>query len=285
MIRLISRSEGIHELLLHRLCERTGLYAAAGLEVELVDGRGPRWRAVSGEENAATLAVGGVVAEWLHGDRDWRVDFVATARPLVWIAASRPLDDVPSLRGARVGTPRLTHMPSVFLRVVLARHGLHLGSDVVAVEVDDRPDRQRLLETGAVDAALVGPEGLSAHGDDCGALFLGDHIEFPTVGLASRPGADRKEVDELAAVFAAGLQRLRSAGDGAVIAAMRGIDPLVTEAAARFTSQRIATSWGGPEWATEGRLGDVALVAEAIGATVRDTSDLRRFLHAWIAPS
>lgn len=280
MIRLVYRSHSIHELLLHQVCVDLGLYASAGLEVALVDGTGPSWKVESVTDAAATVAVGGVVAEWLRGDAGWRIDLVATVRPLMWVVGTSAVTSVDDLVGLRVATPRLADMPTLFLRLLLGRHGYALGKDVQAVECDHRPDRQRLLQEGAVDAALLGPEGLPADAAaGPGVLYVGDHVEYPTVGLASRKGLDAAEASALADAFRSGVARMLA--DPAVgVAAMRALDPQVAvPSAERVLRDVIAVHWRPPAWSTTDGLGDVPAVAAALGVPMPTPDAVRRFFQ------
>ena len=289
MIRLIYRSISIHELLLHEVCEQAGLYEAAGLEVEHADGTGPRWKVASADPAAATVAVGGVVAEWLRGDEDWRVDFVATVRPLMWLVGGAalpvPVTSVADLLGRRVAIPGLRDMPTMFLRLLLQRHGYDITTDIEPVEVAHRPDRLRLLQEGEVDVSLLGPEGLAptASGALPPALYVGDHVEFPTVGLASRPGLDRGEAAALAAVFASAVALMRD--DVALgVAAMQAVEPQVSPAVAELVLRGVvAEHWQPSLWPASGSLGDVPAVAASLGVAMPPPDAARRFLHDWAA--
>jgi ABC-type nitrate/sulfonate/bicarbonate transport system substrate-binding protein len=281
VIRLIYRSLSIHELLLHEVCGQAGLYRDAGLEVVLEDGAGPRWKEAAADERATTVAVGGVVADWLRGDDAWRIDLIATVHPMIWVVGTEAMPTVHDLVGRCIATPPRSDMPSVFLRVVLERHGYALGTDVELVEVGHRPDRQRLLEAGEVDAALLGPEGLALPGAP-GALYLGDHLEYPTVGLASRPGVAPEEAAALAGAQIEALRILRTDADAAC-AAMRAIDPQVSVAVARRVVRDVVEPcWTGPDWARRGGTGDVAAIAAALGVEMPAPAVVTGFLHGWV---
>jgi len=287
VIRLIYRSISIHELLLHEVCEQAGLYVAAGLEVEHADGTGPKWKVASADPAAATVAVGGVVAEWLRGDEGWRVDFVATVRPLMWLVGSSavPVTSVADLLGRRVAIPGLRDMPTMFLRLLLQRHGHDIATDIEPVEVAHRPDRLRLLQEGEVDVSLLGPEGLSptASGALPPALYVGDHVEFPTVGLASRPGLDRGEAATLAAVFASAVALMRD--DVALgVAAMQAVEPQVSPAVAELVLRGVVREqWQPATWPASGNLGDVPAAAAFLGVAMPPPDAARQFLHDWAA--
>jgi ABC-type nitrate/sulfonate/bicarbonate transport system substrate-binding protein len=282
MVRLIHRSVSIHELLLHRVCERAGLYADAGLDVVVEDGAGANWRSLSARPDAATVAVGGVVAEWLRGDRAWQIHFIATVRPLIWVVgARRPIRHVDDLVGCRIATPPMSDMPSVFLCLVVERHGRAVGRDVQFVEAQRRSDRRRLLGRGEADAALLGPEGLALQGGPADALYLGEYVEYPTVGVAARPGLDPDVSAALAAAHRDALRMIKS--DPALAAdAMLDIDPDVTGPVADYVSRAIMPNdWTADEWARAGGLGDVVSVAESIGAPLGSTDEAHQFLHGW----
>jgi len=283
MIEIIHRSHGIHEAALHELCVQGGIYHDAGVDVELVDGTGPRWRTAAAAPAAATVAVGGVVADWLRGDRDWNVHFIATVKPLMWVVGTTSADGAPGLAGRRIATTDRGHMPSLFLRLVLERHGLDPDSDVEFVEVRDRPDRLRLLERGDVDASLLGPEGLALAGERFSSLlYVGDHVEFPTVGFAARPGLDASVAAAIAGAMAIGLDRMRSDTEAAV-SAMRVVEPdLPSEVARAVAADVIAPDWNGPAWAASGNLGDVAALAAMVAADPAPDDELRRLLHGWV---
>jgi ABC-type nitrate/sulfonate/bicarbonate transport system substrate-binding protein len=280
VIELITRSHGIHESALHELCQRQGIYRQAGIEVTLVDGTGPAWRSASRSESAATVAVGGVVADWLRGDSAWNVHFVATAKPMMWLVGRPTPAAIRGLAGRRIAIPDRNHMPSLFLRLVLERYGLDMESDVELVEVRDRPDRLRLLEAAEVDASLLGPEGLGRPGDHFHPLvYIGDHIEFPTVGFAARPGLDAQLAAAMTAAMADGLERLRT-DEEAAIDAMQAVEPDVPAAVARHVlADFVRPDWTGPAWTASGSVGDVPALARMLGLDVPPDDELRAFLQ------
>jgi ABC-type nitrate/sulfonate/bicarbonate transport system substrate-binding protein len=286
VIELITRSHGIHESALHELCVQVGLYRAAGVEVELVDGTGAAWRTASASPTAATVAVGGVVADWLRGDKTWNIHFIATAKPMMWLIGTPSSTTVENrvlgLIGRRIATPDRNHMPSLFLRLLLERHGLDATTDVEFVEVRDRPDRLRLLESGDVDASLLGPEGLALTGDRFHTLlYVGDHVEFPTVGFAARAGVDPADASRVKAAMLAGLDRMGTDEDAALLA-MQAVEPdLPPDVARRVVADVIRPDWTGPAWSASGSLGEVAALAALIGIAPPPEDQLQSFLHAW----
>ena len=284
MIEVIHRSHGIHETVLHELCRQQGLYEAAGVDVMLRDGTGARWATASVSPAAATVAVGGVVADWLRGDRAWIVHFVATVKPMMWVVGTGGGDSVHDLPGRRIAAPNLNQMPSLFLRLMLERHGYDIATDVEVVEVSDRPDRLRLLESGQVDASLLGPEGLGLGASGLEPLvYVGDHIEFPTVGFAARPGLRLEVASTIATAMGVGLERLRS-DEAAAVTAMRAVDPQVPQDVVRTVFRDvIGPDWGGQAWAVSGALGDVPALARLLEVELEST-ETRRFLHGWTVP-
>ena len=174
----------IHELLCHFIAERGGFYAAAGLDVKLVD----TTFTPDDKLPAADYFQVACGAAAFSRDIPFRVVLAAVTRPMFWLYGAAGTDGVEQLAGKCIATYPPLAPPYWFNRVALRNHGLDPDSDVELKPVRDDTLRLGLLRAGAVDAALISsaisPVTVQGLGLDVLSL-VGDEIRFVTSGIAT----------------------------------------------------------------------------------------------------
>ena len=174
----------IHELLCHFVAQRGGFYAAAGLDVKLVD------TTFTPDEKLPVADYFQVACGAAAFSRDiaFRVFLAAVTRPMFWLYGSAGTEKVEQLAGKRIATFPPLAPPYWFNRIALRNHGLDPDKDVELKPARDDAIRLGLLREGAVDAALISsaisPVTLQELGLNVLSL-VGDEIRFVTSGIAT----------------------------------------------------------------------------------------------------
>ena len=174
----------IHELLCHFVAQRGGFYAAAGLDVKLVD------TTFTPDEKLPVADYFQVACGAAAFSRDipFRVLLAAVTRPMFWLYGSAGTEKVEQLAGKRIATFPPLAPPYWFNRIALRNHGLDPDTDVELKPARDDAIRLGLLREGAVDAALISsaisPVTLQELGLNVLSL-VGDEIRFVTSGIAT----------------------------------------------------------------------------------------------------
>lgn len=174
----------IHELLCHFVAVRCGFYESAGLDVRLADtsfipdDRLP-------EANYFQVAC---AAALLSRNVRFRVFLAAVARPMFWLYAAEGIKSVEQLAGKRIATFPPQAPPYWFNRIILRKHGLDPGNNVMLKPARDDAIRLGLLREGAVDAALISsafsPVAIQRLGLNL-LTMLGDELTVVTSGIAT----------------------------------------------------------------------------------------------------
>ena len=184
----------IHELLCHFVAKRCGFYAAAGLDVRLVDTTFTPDDKLP-DADYFQVACG---AAFFSRSVPFRVFLAAVIRPMFWLHGSAGTDTVEQLAGKRIATYPPQAPPYWFNRIALRNHGLDPDSDVELKPTRDDALRLGLLREGAVDAALissaVSPVTLQRLGLNTLTL-LGDEIRFVTSGIATTEKIAQEDPD------------------------------------------------------------------------------------------
>ncbi len=174
----------IHELLCHFVAQRGGFYAAADLDIKLVD------TTFTPDEKLPVADYFQVACGAAAFSRDiaFRVFLAAVTRPMFWLYGSAGTEKVEQLAGKRIATFPPFAPPYWFNRIALRNHGLDPGTDVELNPARDDAIRLGLLREGAVDAALISsaisPVTLQELGLNVLSL-VGDEIRFVTSGIAT----------------------------------------------------------------------------------------------------
>lgn len=174
----------VHELLCHFVAKRGGFYAAAGLDVKLVD------TTFTPDEKLPVADYFQVACGAAAFSRDipFRVFLAAVTRPMFWLYGSAGTEKVEQLAGKRIATFPPLAPPYWFNRIALRNHGLDPDTDVELKPVRDDTLRLGLLREGAVDAALISSVVSPVTVQELGLNVLslvGDEIRFVTSGITT----------------------------------------------------------------------------------------------------
>ena len=138
-----------------------------------------------------SAAVNGIIQTIVRG-APAKILACAVDRPLQSFVSKKDIRSARELKGKKVGGSTPGGTASLMADMALKHFGLEPGRDVAVVPL--RGNRVAALESGAVDAALLGvPENIIAV--DRGyneLLFLGDIVNFPQNGF----GASVKKIQE-----------------------------------------------------------------------------------------
>ena len=138
-----------------------------------------------------SAAVNGIIQTIVRG-APAKILACAVDRPLQSFVSKKDIRSARELKGKKVGGSTPGGTASLMADLALKHFGLEPGRDVAVVPL--RGNRVAALESGAVDAALLGvPENIIAV--DRGyneLLFLGDIVNFPQNGF----GASVKKIQE-----------------------------------------------------------------------------------------
>jgi len=176
-LKLGFRAFDPHELLVHFLAERAGVYTELGLDVSLVDLR------AGDRPHDAAVACGSALFAALDG-APIRIRLIASRAPLFWLYGHRSELADARIAGYPPGTP-----PARFLAFALPESATLLSAR-------DDAARLALLRSGAADCALLSSATPPSRLMDIEPLFcLADRVAVPTTGVAARvgegPGVDR----------------------------------------------------------------------------------------------
>ena len=174
----------IHELLCHFVAQRGGFYAAAGLDVRLVDTTFTPDDRLPGADYFQVAC--GAAAFSQHVS--FKVYLAAVTKPMFWLYGSAGTESVEQLAGKCIATYPPLAPPYWFNRIALRNHGLDPDNDVELKPARDDAIRLGLLREGAVDAALISSaiSPVTIQGQGLNVLSLvGDEIRFVTSGIAT----------------------------------------------------------------------------------------------------
>ena len=184
----------IHELLCHFVAERGGFYAAAGLDVRLVDTTFTPDERLP-DADYFQVACG---AAYFSRTVPFRIFLAAVTRPMFWLYGSVGTTAVEQLAGKQIATYPPLAPPYWFNRIALRNHGLDPDNDVELKPARDDAIRLGLLREGAVDAALISsaisPVAIQQLGLNTLTL-VGDEIRFVTSGIATTEKIAQEDPD------------------------------------------------------------------------------------------
>ena len=184
----------VHELLCHFVAQRGGFYAAAGLDVRLVDTTFTPDEKLP-DANYFQVACGAAV---FSRSVRFRIFLAAVTRPMFWLYGTAGTDSVEQLAGKRIATYPALAPPYWFNRIALRNHGLDPDNDVELKPARDDAIRLGLLREGAVDAALISsaisPVAIQQLGLNTLTL-VGDEIRFVTSGIATTEKIAQEDPD------------------------------------------------------------------------------------------
>ena len=174
----------VHELLCHFVAQRGGFYAAAGLDVRLVD------TTFTPDDKLPVADYFQVAcgAAAFSQNVSFKVYLAAVTKPMFWLYGAAGTGAVEQLAGKRIATYPPLAPPYWFNRIALRNRGLDPDTDVELKPARDDAIRLGLLRAGAVDAALlssaVSPVTVQRLGLNILTL-VGDEISFVTSGIAT----------------------------------------------------------------------------------------------------
>ena len=184
----------VHELLCHFVAQRGGFYAAAGLDVRLVDTTFTPDEKLP-DANYFQVACGAAV---FSRSVRFRIFLAAVTRPMFWLYGTAGTDSVEQLAGKRIATYPALAPPYWFNRIALRNHGLDPDNDVELKPARDDAIRLGLLREGAVDAALISsaisPAAIQQLGLNTLTL-VGDEVRFVTSGIATTEKIAQEDPD------------------------------------------------------------------------------------------
>jgi NitT/TauT family transport system substrate-binding protein len=275
---------GIHEELVAYVADQENYYEQEGVHVAVRDGRAwddERLR------RTATIGLGRAVITRLTAGIPWTVLCVNTHRPMFWLLARDNYGSVEELKGRRIGVHRLQSGPGCFERIVLRTYGLDLDHDVepVVMTPGDYGRHIRLLADGSLDAAFVSntlaPEVAAQENGLRILTYVGDHVSYPTVGVAVDPTHLAPDDPAVLALVRANRRALRTIHDEPDLAVryVNDIIGSITESEARQHYERYVA----PYFTVDGRH-DPSVAAQAVPAvakelgvsTVPDLADIYR---------
>jgi NitT/TauT family transport system substrate-binding protein len=275
---------GIHEQLVAYVADQQNYYEQEGVHVAMRDGRGWDRERI---RRTATIGLGRAVITRLTTGIPWTVLCVNTHRPMFWLLARDNYGSVEELKGRRIGVHQLQSGPGCFERIVLRGYGLDLDHDVqpVVMTPGDYGRHIRLLADGSLDAAFVSntlaPEVTARENGLRVLTYVGDHVSYPTVGVAVDPTHLAPDDPAVLALVRANRRALRTIHDEPDLAVryVNDIIGSVTETEARRHYERYVA----PYFTVDGRH-DPSVAAQAVPAvakemgvsTVPDIADIYR---------
>ena len=154
-----------------------------------------------------SAAINGVIQGVLRGNPA-KILACAIDRPLISLIARKDIRAPQDLRGKKIGGSTPGGTASLMADTALKHLGFQAGRDVTIVPLRD--NRLAALETGAVDAALLGvPDNIIAV--DRGyneILFVGDIVNFPQNAIGASVKKIQDSPDEVYGMVRAALRAL-----------------------------------------------------------------------------
>jgi len=209
-IRLGIQSNNIGFLPFH-LAYHKGFFREQGIDLETIF-------MATQAVNAAFLrgdvdysaAINGVIQGVLRGNPA-KILACAVDRPLISLIARKEIRAPQDLKGKKIGGSTPGGTASLMADAALKHFGFQAGRDVTIVPLRD--NRLAALETGAVDAALLGvPDNIVAV--DRGyneMLFVGDIVNFPQNAIGASAKKIQDSPDEVYGMVRAALRALNFA--------------------------------------------------------------------------
>jgi ABC-type nitrate/sulfonate/bicarbonate transport system substrate-binding protein len=190
-VRMGIQSTNIGFLPFH-LAHHKGFYREQGIDLETIfmSTQAVNAAFVRGDLDYSA-AVNGIIQGIVRG-APAKILACAVDRPLQSFIVRKEIRTTRDLKGKKVGGSTAGGTATLMADAALKHFGLEPGRDVTVVPLRD--NRLAALESGAVDAALLGvPENIIAVEKGYGELlFLGDVISFPQNGF----GASVKKIQE-----------------------------------------------------------------------------------------
>ena len=206
-VRLGIQSNNIGFLPFH-LAYHKGYYREQGIDLETIfmSTQAVNAAFVRGDIDYSA-AINGVIQTIVRGNSA-RILAVAVDRPLISLIARKEIRTAQDLKGKKIGGSTPGGTATLMADTALKHLGFQAGRDVTIVPL--RENRLAALESGAVDAALLGvPENILAV--DRGyneLLFVGDIVNFPQNAIGASAKKIQDSPDEVYGMVRAALRAL-----------------------------------------------------------------------------
>ena len=152
-----------------------------------------------------SLAINGIIQTVVRG-APAKILACAIDRPLISLIARKDIRAARDLKGKKIGGSTAGGTATLMADAALKHFGFEPGRDVTVVPL--RGNRLTALESGAVDAALLGvPENIVALDKGYNEiLFVGDVVNFPQNGFGASVKKIAENPDEVYAMVRATLR-------------------------------------------------------------------------------
>lgn len=154
-----------------------------------------------------SAAINGIIQGIVRGNAA-KILACAVDRPLISLIARKEIRAAQDLKGKKIGGSTPGGTASLMADTALKHLGFQAGRDVTIVPL--RENRLTALETGAVDAALLGvPENIFAVERGYNEiLFVGDIVNFPQNAIGASAKKIQDSPDEVYGMVRAALRAL-----------------------------------------------------------------------------
>lgn len=206
-VRLGIQSNNIGFLPFH-LAYHKGFYREQGIDLETIFMATQAVNAAFvGGDIDYSAAINGIIQGVVRGNAA-KILACAVDRPLISLIARKEIRDAQDLKGKKIGGSTPGGTATLMADTALKHFGFQAGRDVTIVPL--RENRLTTLESGAVDAALLGvPENILAV--DRGyneLLFVGDIVNFPQNAIGASATKIQESPDEVYGMVRAALRAL-----------------------------------------------------------------------------
>jgi ABC-type nitrate/sulfonate/bicarbonate transport system substrate-binding protein len=152
-----------------------------------------------------SAAVNGIIQTIVRGNPA-KILACAVDRPLIAVIARKEIRSARELKGKKIGGSTAGGTATLMADAALKHFGLEPGRDVTVIPL--RGNRLTALESGAVDAALLGvPDNIIALDKGYNEiLFVGDVVNFPQNGFGVSVKKIQENPDEVYAMVRATLR-------------------------------------------------------------------------------
>jgi len=209
-VRLGIQSNNIGFLPFH-LAYHKGYYREQGIDLETIFMATQAVNAafVRGDIDYSA-AINGMVQTIVRGNPA-KILACAVDRPLISLIARKDIRSAQDLKGKKIGGSTPGGTATLMADTALKHLGLQAGRDVIIVPL--RENRLTTLESGAVDAALLGvPENILAVERGYNEIvFVGDIVNFPQNAIGASAKKIQESPDEVYGLVRAALRALNFA--------------------------------------------------------------------------
>jgi NitT/TauT family transport system substrate-binding protein len=158
-----------------RLAQDRGIFAANGLDVELVHapGNGGPSAVLSGQAQMLSSGCTEAVSA-IAGGADFVVVLTTINRMQYVLVGGPSITNVDTLRGKRLAVSRIGTSSHLALRFIVKYLGLDPDQDVSYVQVGNTPERVSALQSGSVDGSILSADEATLLADQPGMHVIVD---------------------------------------------------------------------------------------------------------------